>query len=709
MHNHFIEMPFPLAGRGVLVRVNIIFVLTPGFLYLQQFQVFKKCVMTKFFIPALCLLMTTCVMAQPNRWQQHVKYNMAVKVDVVKNRLEGNQKLVYTNNSPDTLGKVFYHLYWNAFQPGSMMDNRSRVLGQTDINGRPDWDGRVRDRIQQLQPDETGYQKVKWIKMNGVQQTMKMHETILEVILSKPIAPKASVIFDLEFDAQVPLQVRRSGRDNAEGVRYSMAQWYPKICEYDYEGWHPTPYVAREFYGVWGDFDVSITIDKKYMVAATGYLQNPAQIGFGYEAPGTKVVQPAGATLTWNFSAPNVHDFVWAADPEYKHISKTVRDGMVLHAFYKISPEALKRQYNGFSARQKSQYGNNPDNFVASYKEEWEAVVDNAAKVLPFIDKNFGKYPYKQYSFIQGGDGGMEYPMATLLKGAGTGVVFHEWMHSWYQMMLGTNESEYAWMDEGFTSYAEELITRFYYGKSTLENYNAALQRNPGDKMLTDAVNTVPENNGDSYLSYFALVKSGLEEPLTTHADHFNSNYAYSTAAYSKGALFMEQLGYITGDSIRDKILLAYYNQWRFRHPNVNDFIQVAEKTSGLKLDWYREYMVNTTKTIDYGIDSLWESSGKTNIRLVNKGKMPMPVDVQLTFKDGSRELHYIPMNLMYGAKPTEDNRLQPKVYAEWNWTNPVYSIETTHKLTDITIVEIDASHRMADTNRKDNKLEPKW
>ncbi len=665
--------------------------------------------MIRFSLAAMvCIVCCPGLFAQPDRWQQHVKYTMNVNVDAVANQFTGKQTLVYTNNSPDTLSKVFYHLYWNAFQPNSMMDNRSRVLGQQTINGRADWDGRVRDRILNLQPNEIGYQKVKWIKMNGVAQTTKLHETILEVILNKPILPKSAVTFEMEFEAQVPVQIRRSGRDNAEGVRYSMAQWYPKICEYDYEGWHPTPYVAREFYGVWGDFNVSITIDKKYTIAATGYLQNAQQVGHGYETPGTKPALPAGNTITWNFSAPNVHDFVWAADPEYIHISKPVRDGMVLHAFYKIAPEALKKQFDNFSARQKQQFGGKAENFIANYKEEWETVLENAAKVLPFMDKTFGKYPYKQYSFIQGGDGGMEYPMATLLKGAGTGVVFHEWMHSWYQMMMGTNESEYAWMDEGFTSYAEDLVTREFFGKSTLQNYEEAFQRNPADKSVADALTFIPEDNGDSYAAYFSLVKSGLEEPLTTHADHFNTNYAYTNAAYAKGAVFMAQLGYIVGAETRDKILLNYYNRWRFKHPNVNDLIQVAEKTSGLKLDWYREYFVNTTKTIDYAIDSLWEEGGKTKVRIVNKGKMPMPIDLQLSFKDGSKEMHYIPMDLMFGAKPAEDGT-QRKVYDEWNWTNPTYTIESNRKLSDIVIAEIDPSRRMADINRKDNKLEIKW
>jgi len=655
------------------------------------------------------LFSSLIVHAQPERWQQRVKYTMDVDVDVLTNRFSGKQKLQYSNNSPDTLGKVFYHLYWNAFQPNSMMDNRSRILGQTSVNGRPDWDGRVKDRILNLKPDEIGYQKVKWIKMNGVLQTTREYETILEVKLSKPILPHSTVVFDMEFEAQVPLQVRRSGRDNPQtGVRYSMSQWYPKLCEYDYEGWHPTPYVAREFYGVWGDYDVNITIDKKYLIAGSGYLENASQVGYGYEAPGTKVIQPVGDKLTWKFTAPNVHDFMWAADPEYRHISKMASNGTMINVVYNRDVNMLQIQFDALSEKTKGQYGNDVNKFIANWDEQWNTVLEAAVKVLPFIESNFGKYPYKQYSFVHGGDGGMEYPMATLISGPGLGTAFHEWMHSWYQMMMGTNESEYAWMDEGFTSYAENLVSKFYSGKSSIEFYQEALKRNPENKQLIDLLNTLPENHCDAYAGYFALVKSGLEEPMTTHADHFNTNYAYSVASYSKGELFMEQLGYVIGAPMRDKILLEYYRQWHFKHPNVNDFIQVAEKTSGIKLDWYREYFVSTTKTIDYAIDSLWEEGGKTKVRIANKGKIPMPLDVQLTFKDGSKEMHYIPMYLMFGEKLAEDTTTRI-VYEPWKWTHPYYTIETTRKLADIVVAEIDPSKRMADVNRKDNKLEIKW
>jgi hypothetical protein len=620
----------------------------------------------------------------PGYWQQRVKYTMDINVNAGANQFTGKQKLEYWNNSPDTLVKVFYHLYWNAFQPGSMMDVRSRRQGTLQGPRGADWDNRVKDRIQNLKENEVGYQKIRSLKMNGKPQEFKVLETILEVKLDKPIPPKSKVVFEMEFETQVPVQIRRSGRDNAEGVRFSMSQWYPKLCEYDKDGWHPTPYVGREFYGVWGDYEVKISIDKSYIIGATGYLQNPNQVGYGYEAEGAKVVRPAGDKLLWHFVAPNVHDFVWAADPQYTHLTKKVRDGMVLHAFYKISPDLLKKQYDNFSTARKAELGNNPDNYVKFYKGQWDEVLEVAALALPYIDKTFGKYPYLQYSFIQGGDGGMEYPMATLVKGAGPDLVIHEWMHSWYQMMLGTNESLYAWMDEGFTTYAENRILHF-------------LTKDTGYAQA------------DAYRAYMQLVKSSKEEPLTTHADHFNYNYAYTNSSYVKGAVFMEQLGYIVGEQVRDKILLEYFRQWRFKHPDVNDFMRVAEKTSGLKLDWYKEYWVNSTKTIDYSIDSLWSEGSGTKIRLSKPGMVPMPVDVLLTFKDGTKELHYIPMNLMYGSKPVEDASIPRKEYDAWRWTDYTYIIETSRKLTDITSAEIDPSQRLADLERKNNKIELKW
>jgi hypothetical protein len=617
--------------------------------------------MKKLQISFLFIVTAIAAFGQPDRWQQRISYDIDVKMNVATNRFTGTEKIVYSNNSPDTLTRVFFHTYWNAFQPNSSMDVRSRELGKTVLrktqDGREilDWDTRVRDRILNLKPDEVGYQKVSLVKLNGKAQTLKEHETILEVVLDRPILPKSKASFEVSFKAQVPLQVRRSGRDNAEGVRYSMSQWYPKMVEYDYTGWNANPYIAREFYGVWGDYNVSINIDKTYMIAGSGTLQNSNHIGFGYS--GATVPASKTGTLTWNFVANNVHDFVWGADPNYRMIKRQIPNGPLIYVVHK-----------------------NYD----SVKAGWEKVADTAALAYPLIAKYFGAYPYKNYSFIQGGDGGMEYPMAALMKGPGIGTAIHEWLHSWYQGMLATNESLYSWMDEGFTTYAEERVMAELRGKKTFDQE-------------------------DSYLSYYNLVRSGYAEPLTTHADHYSSNYGYSINSYSKGAVFLSQLGYITGDKVRDKILLEYYDQWKFKHPNANDFVRVAEKVSGMELDWYKEYWVNTVKTIDYAIDSLWDEGGKTKIRIKRVGEMPMPIDVQLTFKDGSKELHYIPLNLMYGEKPIENAAIKRTVHEEWRWTHPSYVFETSRKLLDLSEVEIDPSERLADVDQRNNLLRIKW
>jgi Peptidase family M1 domain len=644
-------------------------------------------IMLKIYVALVCLI-PALAFSQPDRWQQRVKYNMAIDMDVNSNQFKGKQKLEYTNNSPDVLNKLFYHLYFNAFQPGSSMDVRSQELGKITTRNRPDWDDRVKDRISKLKENEIGYQKIIALKINGVPQPFKYHETILEVNLTKPILPKTKVVIDMDFEAQVPLQIRRSGRDNpTTGVRYSMSQWYPKLCEYDYEGWHPTVYVAREFYGVWGDFDVTINIDKTYKLGGTGVLLNANEIGWGYDAANTPELKPtAKDKRSWHFTGSNIHDFVWAADPDYKHIvRKMPNGGPMLNVIYNYKENDAANDAN------------------------WNAVADAAVAVLPFIESNFGKYPYPQYSFIQGGDGGMEYPMATLLSGPGIGTVIHEWMHSWYQMMLGTNESMYAWMDEGFTSYAEDIISKFYTKKSTLQGMKESLQKNPNNKVLQDLLPSLPEDHGDGYAGYLLLAKSGFEEPLTTHSDHYNTNYGYATGAYAKGEVFMEQLGYIIGAGTRDKMLLEYYKQWRFKHPNSNDLMQVAEKMSGIKLDWYKEYFCNTTKTIDYAIDSLWEEGGVSKIRLKRMGQMPMPIDLQLTFKDGSTEMHYVPLNLMFAEKPNENANQKREVHEAWRWTHPTYIVAFKRRLLDVKAVEIDPSKRMADTERKNNLLELNW
>lgn len=604
--------------------------------------------MRNLFLASLLLAYTTTI-AQDYRWQQRAEYTMDVKLDVTTHRLQGTQKLVYYNNSKDTLNKVYYHLFFNAFQPGSMMDVRSRNIA--------DPDSRVTDRISKLKAEEIGYQKIQTLKQDGKDVSYHVEGTILEVTLQKPILPNTKTVFDMKFEAQVPLQIRRSGRDSKEGIAYSMTQWYPKMAEYDYQGWHPYQYVAREFHGVWGDFDVKITLNPSFVVASTGKLQNADKVGHGYEKAGTKVNRPTG-DLTWHFVAKNVIDFAWAADPDYTHEIAQVPNGPELHFFYQKNEKTA---------------------------ENWMKLKDYAVQHFVFMSKTFGQYPYDTYSVIQGGDGGMEYPMCTLITGERSlmslvGVMAHEVSHSWYQAVLASNEALYAWMDEGFTDFSsDESIV------------NMGLQK-PGHR--------------SSYNSYFNLVRSGLQEPANQHSDHFNTNRAYSTMAYSMGAVFLEQMKYVIGEDNFYKGMRRYYNTWKFKHPEPFDFIRVMEKTSGIQLKWYMSYWFNTTKTIDYSIKSVLSSENSTMATVERIGTFPMPIDVVVTLKDGSQVLYYIPMNEMLGSKPVEDKTMQRIDLEAWPWVNPTYTFRINHKADDIAKIEIDPSLRMADMDRKNNVLD---
>ncbi|MEM6642879.1 MAG: M1 family metallopeptidase [Bacteroidota bacterium] len=582
-------------------------------------------------------------------WQQAVDYTMSIDFDVEKNQFKGEQTLVYTNNSPDTLTKVFYHLYFNAFQPGSMMDVRSRTI--------EDPDRRVLDRISKLDETEIGFHKIKSLSQDGKKLSYEVEGTVLEVTLNQPILPEASSTFEMDFETQVPLQIRRTGRDNKEGIEYSMSQWYPKMAEYDQRGWHAHPYVAREFYAPYGTFDVSITIDKSYVLAATGTLQNPQTIGFGYEQPGTKV-KKSGKKLTWQFTAENVHDFVWAADPDYVHKIAQVENGPELHFFYQPGEKTTA----------------------------WEQLIKITPKAFKYMEETFGVYPYSHYSIIQGGDGGMEYPMATLINGEqGIGgllsVTVHEAFHSWYQGVLGFNESYHEWMDEGFTTYAQDKTLAFIRGKGG-------------------------HGQEGNYAAYQRLTQSGKEEPMSTHADQYETNYAYSRAAYIKGAVAIAQMNYLVGEQVTLEAQKKFYNQWKFKHPTPNDWIRVFEKESGLELDWYLDYWMNSTKTIDYGIKEITAlEDGKTSVLLQRVGKMPMPMEIYVTTKDGAQKLFYAPLSIMRGKKVNETD-IEREILADWPWTHPEYEFSIDIPLAEISKIQIDTTGYLADISKENNLWE---
>ena len=576
------------------------------------------------------------VLLSQSNWQQNADYEMNVDIDVESYRFNGSQEILYTNNSPDTISKVYYHLYFNAFKPGSQMDVRSLNIS--------DPDSRVKDRISKLGGNEEGDLSVFELKQDGKPVFFEQQETVLLARLNKVLLPGKKTKLTLLFEGVVPKQIRRSGRNNKDGVALSMTQWYPKLAEYDFEGWHPNPYIAREFHGVWGDYSVKITIDKNYILGGTGYLQNSTEIGYGYHPKNKTIDHSEKEKLTWHFFAPSVHDFTWAADPDFVHDVVKGPNDVDLHFLYKTN------------------------------QENWRKLQPHSVGLMKYFNENIGEYPWKQYSIIQGGDGGMEYAMSTLITGGEQysrllGTTSHEMAHAWFQHILANNEAKHPWMDEGFASYIDVLAENSVLGKTP---------KNPFKR---------------SYDSYRRLANSGVEQPQTTHSDRYNYNFAYSVSAYSKGSVFLAQLGYIVGPKTLKKILKRYFNEFKFKHPSPNDFKRVAEKVSDLELEWYLNDWTRTAEKIDYAI-----TYTKGNAVLERKGLIPMPIELVVTFKDETKKHYYIPTDLMRGLKKELSSSFE--ILPSWGWASPFYSFPLQKEVVKI---EIDPSGLLADVDLKNN------
>jgi len=613
-----------------------------------------------FFLLLFTIIFYWNINAQNCYFQQHVSYKMEVDMDVKTFKYKGKQEIVYTNNSADTLYNVFYHLYNNAFQPGSEMDVRIATISDPDrrvIRTFTKGGEKItQSRIADLKPNQIGYQKISDFRQDGMYCEFSVEGTIMEVKLTKPILPNSKTILSLHFDAQLPEQIRRSGRNSSEGVALSMTQWYPKLAEFDFEGWHTDPYIAREFHGVFGDFDVKITIDKNYTIGATGYLQNKNEIGHGYQEKGINVNHSKKTkTLTWHFFAPNVHDFAWGADDDFIHDIFMGKNDVELHFFYK-----------------------NDDKI----KQNWRALQPKTNDLLKFYNQNIGQYPYKQYSVIQGGDGGMEYPMCTLITGNRSlpsliGVTAHEFAHAWFQGVLAFNESKHYWMDEGFTSYISDLAVSKVMEKQLQED------ENPFQTM---------------YNNYYYMIESGGEQPLTTHADRYQYNLAHGISAYSKGAIFLTQLGYLIGEENLKKTIKRFFNEFKFTHPTPNDFKRTAERVSGANLDWYLTDWTQTTNTIDYGIKSVEEKNGKTEITIERIGLMPMPLEVAVLYEEEKVEMFHIPLNLMRKIKPNV-YAVDRKILPTWTWSHRTYTFTIDTPKSDIKMIDLNPTRLIADVN----------
>jgi aminopeptidase N len=238
-------------------------------------------------------------------------------------------------------------------------------------------------------------------------------------------------------------------------------------------------------------------------------------------------------------------------------------------------------------------------------------------------------------------------------------------------------------MDEGFTSYASsECMDYLFTGGG------------------------IPGDHSNAYEGYLEIVRDGKEEALDTHADHFNTNRAFGVASYNKGEVYLAQLEYVIGRDAFDRGMLKYFDTWKFKHPTDEDFLRVMETESGMVLDWYNEYFVHTTKTIDYAVTQVVGGGGKTGIALTRKGEMPMPVEMELTLRDGNKVLYYVPLDLMRGEKPKGNYTGTREVLTDWKWVDVDYTVIVNYPIEQIASITIDPERKVADTDRSNQELQ---
>ncbi|MBR9917907.1 M1 family metallopeptidase [bacterium] len=591
-------------------------------------------------------------------WQQDVHYMINATINDSEESIEGVESLIYHNNSPDTLYEAYFHLYQNAFTPNSYAHELRKsgkletVFGEHEANGL----GTV----------------INTMKINDKEVQFEVRNTILYVKLPEPLYPNQKAEFFIDFktywDKQDQGNMRRRMKTFAHNgyTHFDGVHWYPRISVYDRKfGWTTDQHLGKEFYGDFGQFDVQLTFPNHYIVEATGTLMNreevmPASLRETIDISNyktersmiTEPVKPDGSTKTWRYHAINVHDFAFTADPTY-------RIGEV--------------EWNGIKCIALA---------MEEHAHNWQQSAGFVAKVIEVYSNDFGPYLYPKIIAADARDG-MEYPMLTLDGGTYPGhksLLAHEIGHNWFFGMVGNNETYRASMDEGFT----QFLTAWSMKKiHEADDYN---------------------NVYDKYTVFYRYLLHASNENnaiLETHSDYFNSAERHGggySQVYYKTATMLYNLQYVLGDELFQAAMKNYFDQWKLCHPYWEDFRSSIIRYTKVDLNWFFDQWLNTNKQIDYKVKSVKSKDGNHTITLERKTSMHMPLDIEVKFKDGSSEMHYIPNT--YFTKKTD-----AVVHDAWlGWddilTEYRFSITTDKKIES---VHIDPTNRLADIYKLDN------
>ena len=612
-------------------------------------------------------------------WQQDVHYDIKANIDEKTDIIEGDMQLTYWNNSPDTLRYVYFHLFQNAFQPGSYFDNLNKNNGVKPAYGKYERSG-LGNVIEYIEEGTTELDK-------------EIDNTIMKVNLSKALYPGAKTTIHIKFRTLYDAGGlrRRMKIVNSFGTKeYNGAQWFPKLSVYDKKfGWDTQQHLNHEFYGDYGTYDVALTFANNYIVEATGDLMNRAEVlpdtlrakldikNFATkkwdEKPSVIIPYDSSTRKTWRYHAENVHDFAFVASPHFR-IGEAEWNGK------KAIAVVLEQHASG-----------------------WQNAADYTIKILQTFSADFGMYDYPKMIVADASDG-MEYPMLTMDGGKDPsyrGLLVHEVGHNWFYGMIGNNETYRAMLDEGFTQFITawglERIDGSYPVTDPIKNKYV--------RRFTDSVNVWESNVYWGYLRD-AIRKDDM--PINTHSDDFNGAVGHGGGyrhVYSKTSTMLRNLQYVLGDSLFSVAMKHYVSQWKFCHPYPEDFRNSMIQFTHIDLNWFFDEWMETTKTVDYSVEKVKKGklANEYLIRFRRIGESQMPIEFTVTDKKNN-ELHYYIPNTWYDKSFSAESKTM--ILPRWiGWGEklaPTYTakIIVPNKIKQVTI---DPSHRLADVDETNN------
>jgi len=606
-------------------------------------------------------------------WQQDVHYRIKANIDETTDIISGDETLTYWNNSPDKLDFVYFHLYQNAFQPDSYLDELQKENGKNPKYGKYESEklGTVIDEI----------------FVNGQKVKTVLDNTILKVFLPSTLNSKERATFKIKFKTYFDsggVRRRMKTFDAFGNKHFDGVHWYPRISVYDAKfGWTTDQHLGREFYGDFGCYDVELTFASNYVVGATGFLQNREEVlpkelrekldikNFAdkpWNSPPSIITEyNPTERKTWKFHAENVHDFAFTADPTYRIGEAWWKDKVC----YALAQEPH-----------------------AAY---WQNAAEYAAKVIQVFSEDFGMYTYHKMIVADARDG-MEYPMLTLDGGSDPGyrgLLVHEIGHNWFFGQVGNNETYRALLDEGFT----QFLTAW------------GLIKIDGEYLVKDkswnkyrAKHTEPTKAIDSrvYYAYISDATKYNDPVISTHSDGFNGALRHGGGyrhVYYKTASMLYNLQYVLGDELFLEAMQHYFGTWKIAHPYIDDFRDAIIQYTKVDLNWFFDQWLETTKRIDYSIENVTDlGSDYFAIELERKSRMQMPIDLRVIANNGKEYDFHIPNN--WFVKNTDAIVLSK--WHGWDKLNPNYFARVKIP-TGIKNVIIDPTDRLADAYMLDN------